>query len=137
MALEQAKKFLEELRTSDKVKELLKDKEQPTNIEEAISLYLDVAKELGYDLKGEDLLSAIKEAANGQGAGEKELSLDEMEKASGGSSLMDWLTLNVGMPILRKAREIKKDLSNNLTPENVTNDLEQQMKDIEHQVRGY
>ena len=65
MALENAKKFLEELRTNDKVKELLKGKEAPKSIEEAVNVYLGVAKELGFNLTGEDLLSAIKEAAIG------------------------------------------------------------------------
>ena len=134
MALEQAKKFLEELKTNDKAKELLKGKEKPANIEEAISLYLGVAKELGFDLKGEDLLGAIKEAAKGQGAGEKELSLDEMGNVSGGFDLFEWFTLNVTQPILQKVNEIKKDLKNSLTPEVVTNDLQDQMKDLVNKI---
>ena len=135
MALEQAKKFLEELKTNDKVKELLEGKEKPANIEEAISLYSGVAKELGYDLNGEDLLAAIKEAA-GQGAGEQELTPDEMENAGGGSGLMDWLMLNVSLPIIKGVEEIKKELGN-LTPETVTNDLEQQTKDLVNKLTGF
>jgi predicted ribosomally synthesized peptide with nif11-like leader len=132
MALENAKKFLEELRTNDKVKELLKGKEAPKSIEEAVNVYLGVAKELGFNLTGEDLLSAIKEAAIGQGTEEKELNPNEMEQVNGGWDLLKWVEVNISLPILEKTNEIRK----NLNVDTVTDTLKDKMKEVVDKVTG-
>ena len=132
MALENAKKFLEELRTNDKVKELLKGKEAPKSIEEAVNVYLGVAKELGFNLTGEDLLSAIKEATIGQGTEEKELNPNEMEQVNGGWDLLKWVEVNISLPILEKTNEIRK----NLNVDTVTDALKDKMKEIVDKVTG-
>lgn len=138
MALENAKKFLEELRTNDKVKELLKGKEAPKSIEEAVSVYLGVAKELGFNLTGGDLLSAIKEAAIGQGTEKKELNPNEMEQVNGGWDLLKWVEVNISLPIVQKAYNIKNNLNLDVdvSIENVTNKLEDKAKEIVKKVTG-
>ena len=61
MSKETAIKFLRELRTNEKAKELLQGMEKPKNRDDAIKAYAEVAKELGEDISAEDITQALKE----------------------------------------------------------------------------
>lgn len=64
--MSKAKEFLEKVMTDRKANELLKIKNVQTNEDEIINAYLDAAKELGYDITGDDLVTAITELENEQ-----------------------------------------------------------------------
>ena len=61
MSKESAIKFLRELKTNEKAKELLQGRERPKNKEDAIKAYAEVAKELGEDISAEDIAQALEE----------------------------------------------------------------------------
>jgi hypothetical protein len=61
MSKENAIKFLRELRTNEKAKELLQGRERPKNREDAIKAYAEVAAELGEDISPEDFAEALEE----------------------------------------------------------------------------
>ena len=61
MSKESAIKFLRELRTNEKAKELLQGMERPKNRDDAIKAYAEVAKELGEDISPEDIAKALEE----------------------------------------------------------------------------
>ena len=61
MSKESAIKFLRELRTNEKAKELLQGMERPKNRDDAIKAYAEVAKELGEDISAEDIAQALEE----------------------------------------------------------------------------
>ena len=61
MSKESAIKFLRELKTNEKAKELLQGMEKPKNKDDAIKAYAEVAKELGEDISPEDITQALKE----------------------------------------------------------------------------
>ena len=61
MSKESAIKFLRELRTNEKAKELLQGMERPKNRDDAIKAYAEVAKELGEDISPEDFAEALEE----------------------------------------------------------------------------
>ena len=61
MSKESAIKFLRELKTNEKAKELLQGMERPKNRDDAIKAYAEVAKELGEDISPEDITQALKE----------------------------------------------------------------------------
>ena len=61
MSKESAIKFLRELKTNEKAKELLQGRERPKTKEDAIKAYAEVAKELGEDISPEDITQALKE----------------------------------------------------------------------------
>ena len=61
MSKESAIKFLRELKTNEKAKDLLQGMEKPKNKDEAIKAYAEVAKELGEDISPEDFAQALKE----------------------------------------------------------------------------
>ena len=55
MSKEIAIRFLRELRTNEKAKELLQGRKRPKNKDDAIKAYAEVAKELGEDISAEDI----------------------------------------------------------------------------------
>ena len=61
MSKESAIKFLRELRTNEKAKELLQGRERPKNREDTIKAYAEVAAELGEDISAEDFAEALEE----------------------------------------------------------------------------
>ena len=61
MSKESAIKFLRELKTNEKAKDLLQGRERPKNKEDAIKAYAEVAKELGEDISPEDFARALEE----------------------------------------------------------------------------
>ena len=61
MSKESAIKFLRELKTNEKAKELLQGMERPKNRDDAIKAYAEVAKELGEDISPEDIAKALEE----------------------------------------------------------------------------
>ena len=61
MSKESAIKFLRELKTNEKAKELLQGMERPKSKEDAIKAYAEVAKELGEDISPEDFAEALEE----------------------------------------------------------------------------
>ena len=61
MSKESAIKFLRELKTNEKAKELLQGRERPKTKEDAIKAYAEVAKELGEDISPEDFARALEE----------------------------------------------------------------------------
>ena len=61
MSKESAIKFLRELKTNEKAKELLQGRERPKTKEDAIKAYAEVAKELGEDISPEDFAQALEE----------------------------------------------------------------------------
>ena len=61
MSKESAIKFLRELKTNEKAKDLLQGRERPKTKEDAIKAYAEVAKELGEDISPEDFAQALKE----------------------------------------------------------------------------
>ena len=61
MSKESAIKFLRELKTNEKAKDLLQGREKPKSKEDAIKAYAEVAKELGEDISPEDITQALEE----------------------------------------------------------------------------
>ena len=61
MSKESAIKFLRELKTNEKAKELLQGRERPESKDEAIKAYAEVASELGEDISPEDITQALEE----------------------------------------------------------------------------
>ena len=61
MSKETAIKFLRELRTNEKAKELLQGRERPKSKDEAIKAYVEIAAELGEDISPEDFARALEE----------------------------------------------------------------------------
>ena len=91
MSKETAIKFLRELRTNEKAKELLQGMEKPKNRDDAIKAYAEVAKELGEDISAEDITQALKEIeaeihqkTEAVSADMVELEDDDLEGVAGG-----------------------------------------------------
>ena len=91
MPKESAIKFLRELKTNEKAKELLQGRERPKNKEDAIKAYAEVAKELGEDISPEDFAEALKEIeaeihqkTEAVSADMQELEDDDLEYVAGG-----------------------------------------------------
>ena len=91
MSKESAIKFLRELRTNEKAKELLQGRERPKTKEDAIKAYAEVAKELGEDISPEDITQALKEIeaeihqkTEAVSADMQELKDDDVENVAGG-----------------------------------------------------
>ena len=86
MSKESAIKFLRELKTNEKAKELLQGRERPKNKEDAIKAYAEVAKELGEDISPEDITQALKEIEAEIHQKTKVVSADmvELEDVAGG-----------------------------------------------------
>ena len=91
MSKESAIKFLRELRTNEKAKELFEGMEKPTSPDEAIAAYAQVAEKLGYGITVEDIREAIaQEEARRKARNDKvvsdiaELDDDEVEDVAGG-----------------------------------------------------
>ena len=91
MSKESAIKFLRELRTNEKAKELLKGKEKPKSKEDVIKAYVEIAAELGEDLSAEDIAKALEEIeieihhnAEVVSADIVELDDDDIENVAGG-----------------------------------------------------
>ena len=61
MSKESAIKFLRELKTNEKAKELLQGRERPKSKDEAIKAYAEIAAELGEDISPEDFARALEE----------------------------------------------------------------------------
>ena len=61
MSKESAIKFLRELKTNEKAKELLQGRERPKSKDEAIKAYAEIAAELGEDISPEDFAKALEE----------------------------------------------------------------------------
>ena len=93
MSKETAIKFLRELRTNEKAKELLQGMEKPKNKDDAIKAYAEVAKELGEDISAEDITQALKEIeaeihqkTEAVSADMVELEDDDVEDVAGGAT---------------------------------------------------
>ena len=91
MSKETAIKFLRELRTNEKAKELLQGMERPKNRDDAIKAYAEVAKELGEDISPEDFAKALEEIeaeihqkTKAVSADMEELKDDDLEGVAGG-----------------------------------------------------
>jgi len=89
MALENAKKFLEELDSNEKALEILKAHEVTDN-DQGIATLASAARETGYDVSDEEmkeLLTATKShlvQAGDEAAAKVQLSRDEIDKVAGG-----------------------------------------------------
>ena len=88
---ETAIRFLRELRTNEKAKELLQGRERPKNKDDAIKAYAEVAKELGEDISAEDITQALEEIeaeihqkTKAVSADMVELEDDDLEDVAGG-----------------------------------------------------
>ena len=91
MSKESAIKFLRELRTNEKAKELLKGKEKPKSKEDVIKAYVEIAAALGEDISAEDIAKALEEIeieihhnAEVLSADIVELDDDDIENVAGG-----------------------------------------------------
>ena len=91
MSKESAIKFLRELKTNEKAKELLQGREKPKSKEDAIKAYAEVAKELGEDISPEDFAQALEEIeaeihqkTKALSADMEELKDDDLENVAGG-----------------------------------------------------
>ena len=91
MPKESAIKFLRELKTNEKAKELLQGREKPKSKEDAIKAYAEVAKELGEDISAEDIAQALEEIeaeihqkTEAVSADMVELEDDDLEGVAGG-----------------------------------------------------
>ena len=101
MSKESAIKYLRELRTNEKAKELLQGMERPKNRDDAIKAYAEVAKELGEDISPEDIAKALEEIeaeihqkTEAVSADMVELEDDDVENVAGG-------TIECGEPMQR------------------------------------
>jgi hypothetical protein len=89
MALENAKKFMEELDSNEKALEILKAHEQ-TDEEQEVAVLASAARETGYDVSDEEmkeLLTATKShlvQAGDEAAAKVALSKEEIDKVAGG-----------------------------------------------------
>ena len=92
MSKESAIKFLRELKTNEKAKDLLQGRERPKTKEDAIKAYAEVAKELGEDISPEDIAKALEEIeaeihqkTEAVSADMVELEDDDVENVAGGT----------------------------------------------------
>ena len=93
MSKESAIKFLRELKTNEKAKDLLQGREKPKSKEDAIKAYAEVAKELGEDISAEDITQALKEIeaeihqkTEAVSANMIDLEDDDLEDVAGGAT---------------------------------------------------
>ena len=91
MSKESAIKFLRELKTNEKAKDLLQGMEKPKSKEDAIKAYAEVAKELGEDISPEDFAQALEkieaeihQKTKAVSADMEELKDDDLEGVAGG-----------------------------------------------------
>ena len=91
MSKETAIKYLRELRTNEKAKELLQGRERPKTKEDAIKAYAEIAAELGEDISPEDFAQALEEIeaeihqkTKAVSADMQELKDDDLEGVAGG-----------------------------------------------------
>lgn len=91
--MSEVKEFIEKLGKDPKARELLKKKEKFTTEAEALNAYVDVAKELGYDITGDDLTAAIealeqeqKNKTEGAASAITALPDDDLKEAAGGEA---------------------------------------------------
>ena len=107
MSKESAIRFLRELGTNEKAKELLQGREEPKNEDEAIKAYAEVAAELGEDISPEEIAIALKEIEaeihqKTESVSEtiEELNDDDVENVAGGKR-----NSGCGRPQADKARD--------------------------------
>ena len=91
MSKDSAIRFLRELRTNEKAKELLQGIERPKNKDDAIKAYAEIAAELGEDISPEDFAGTLEEIeaeihqrTEAVSADMEELDDDDMEYVAGG-----------------------------------------------------
>ena len=91
MSKESAIKFLRELKTNEKAKELLQGRERPKSKDDAIKAYVEIAAELGEDISPEDITQALEEIeaeihqkTKAVSADMVELEDDDLEDVAGG-----------------------------------------------------
>ena len=91
MSKESAIKFLRELKTNEKAKELLEGRERPKSKDEALKAYAEVAKELCEDISPEDFAEALEkieaeihQKTKAVSADMEELKDDDLEGVAGG-----------------------------------------------------
>ncbi len=91
--METLRKFMEALQTDPRAEELLKGKAKPESQEDAVRIYAEAAKELGFSLTEDDIRKGIKalqeeQAAKTEQAKEavRKLELDDLEKVAGGAN---------------------------------------------------
>ena len=101
MSKESAIKFLRELKTNEKAKELLEGRERPKNKDEALKAYAEIAAELGEDISPEEITEALKEIeaeihqkTEAVSSDMVELEDDDVENVAGG-------TIECGEPMQR------------------------------------
>ena len=93
MSKESAIKFLRELKTNEKAKELLEGRERPKNKDEALKAYAEIAAELGEEISPEDFARALEEIeaeihqkTEAVSADMVELEDDDVEDVAGGAT---------------------------------------------------
>lgn len=91
MSKESAIKFLRELRTNEKAKELLQGRKKPKSKEDVIKAYVEIATALGEDISAEDIAQALEEIeaeihqkTEAVSADMVELEDDDLEGVAGG-----------------------------------------------------
>ena len=91
MSKETAIKFLRELKTNEKAKELLQGMEKPKNKDDAIKAYAEIAAKLGEDISQEDFAWSLEEIekeihqrTEAVSADMVELQDDDLEGVAGG-----------------------------------------------------
>lgn len=96
MAIEKVKEILEKIINDPKAQELFNGLKQPESEEEKAVKMIEVAKQLGYDLKAEDLkeylkdaVAARKEKTEAQADAIQKLDDSELETAAGGGGNPD------------------------------------------------
>ncbi len=94
MHMDQKEKFLEAILNDPKAKELARSKKAPKNDEESLKSYCEIAKELGFDLKKEEVLQVVvelakkqraKTAATAETVKKAELGEEDLEHVAGGT----------------------------------------------------
>jgi len=98
------KTFLQELKENDSARELLESKKNSSGDE--MKVFVETAKELGFDLTEEDFKAFAEELAQAKKteASEfgREITDDEIEEISGGENLIEDLYNNIKNIIFRK-----------------------------------
>ena len=91
MSMDQAKNFLMEMRTNEKVKEYLKGMEKPADENQAFAIYAQAAKYAGYDVTADELKEAallrkqvLERKSDAASEEVEELKLEDLDEVAGG-----------------------------------------------------
>lgn len=103
MSKESAIRFLEELSTNEKAKELIEGREKPESIEELVNIYAETAAQLGENISAEDFRAAIEEMK----ADMAELEDDDIDNVAGGAAPLKDLQAFPGLSFIKAHAESK------------------------------